>query len=505
MIDASLPERHGKSHRPSTDATTGQWGGCLLLLASCLFALPSWLHAAPSALPLSYRLTEIFDPRLLPPEDIVAADRFDDGTTRLAGDDLSKAYTLPWPFPFYGRSYSRVGVDSNGHLWLGDTARTRPHIDLAHEGPVISPWSNDLDASASGLGVQVEHKTSPERVVFRWRTVTYCNRRDVNEFEAVLYPNGYILLRYLVFGNVSRDEGSGISAGNGTEVLDLTRALGPVHRLAGHGYLIEGDIERIAAGVDADHDGLEDGLEVGLGYDPASPDSDGDGVKDGWEYYLFGQTPATVPPLELVVPDVSIVEGGAGMKTARIVASLRNQGLHRPIRIDYRTRDVTATSGSDYVATNGSFVIASSQSSASIDIVVLGDAIPEPDETLRIELSSPDPGVGIVGGGGSLSIRDDDTDSDHDGVVDIRDNCLSVANPAQRDTDADGYGNLCDADFDNDGGVDMLDYAYFAFVFGGNDPALGADLDGDGRIDMNDYAVFSGLFGRPPGPSGLVP
>ena len=42
-------------------------------------------------------------------------------------------------------------------------------------------------------------------------------------------------------------------------------------------------------------------------------------------------------------------------------------------------------------------------------------------------------------------------DTDGDGVLDLDDNCVVVANPAQRDTDGDGLGNFCDADLNNDG------------------------------------------------------
>jgi uncharacterized protein (TIGR03790 family) len=44
-------------------------------------------------------------------------------------------------------------------------------------------------------------------------------------------------------------------------------------------------------------------------------------------------------------------------------------------------------------------------------------------------------------------------DLDGDGIANPLDNCLDLANADQRDTDGDGYGNLCDADLDNDGVV----------------------------------------------------
>jgi hypothetical protein len=53
----------------------------------------------------------------------------------------------------------------------------------------------------------------------------------------------------------------------------------------------------------------------------------------------------------------------------------------------------------------------------------------------------------------------EDDDDDNDSVVDALDNCPSVANPDQLDTDSDTLGDLCDPDDDGDGTPDAMDCA----------------------------------------------
>ena len=107
----------------------------------------------------------------------------------------------------------------------------------------------------------------------------------------------------------------------------------------------------------------------------------------------------------------------------------------------------------------------------------------------------------------------DSDDLDGDGVPDERDNCLDVANPAQRDSDGDQIGNRCDPDVDNDGRVltswgqiypvdargDLETIALTARN-GPYDPDH--DLDGDGAVDENDLALAQLWLFRGPGPSG---
>ena len=90
-------------------------------------------------------------------------------------------------------------------------------------------------------------------------------------------------------------------------------------------------------------------------------------------------------------------------------------------------------------------------------------------------------------------------DSDSDGVDDLVDNCTNAANPDQRDTDADGYGNRCDADFNGDGNVNLSDYSVFRSAFGTAGPD--EDFNGDGIVNLSDYSIFRKSFGKALGPS----
>lgn len=92
------------------------------------------------------------------------------------------------------------------------------------------------------------------------------------------------------------------------------------------------------------------------------------------------------------------------------------------------------------------------------------------------------------------------TDADGDGVLNNEDNCLGVANADQRDTDADEFGNVCDADLDDDCVVNFVDLGRMKTVFFTNDE--NADLDGDGTVSFTDLGIMKAGFFERPGPSG---
>ena len=103
----------------------------------------------------------------------------------------------------------------------------------------------------------------------------------------------------------------------------------------------------------------------------------------------------------------------------------------------------------------------------------------------------------------SITINVTVDDQDSDGIINVNDNCILVANPEQRDTDNDGFGNACDPDFDNTLIVNAGDLSYLKSMFFTADPH--ADLDGSGSVNAADLAILKSFFFKSPGPSGLVP
>ncbi len=97
-----------------------------------------------------------------------------------------------------------------------------------------------------------------------------------------------------------------------------------------------------------------------------------------------------------------------------------------------------------------------------------GDLLGKDLEVLPVELGDPSPNPLFQ-----------EPDQDKDGVVDILDNCVSLANKDQTDVDANGRGDACE-DFDGDRTPNLLDNCP------DNPNASQADTDADGIGDACD-------------------
>ena len=59
----------------------------------------------------------------------------------------------------------------------------------------------------------------------------------------------------------------------------------------------------------------------------------------------------------------------------------------QPVTVQYATANGTATAGSDYQARTGTLTIPAGQTTGTITVPVIGDRLPEPDETFVVNLS----------------------------------------------------------------------------------------------------------------------
>jgi hypothetical protein len=140
----------------------------------------------------------------------------------------------------------------------------------------------------------------------------------------------------------------------------------------------------------------------------------------------------------------------------------------------------------------------------------LYDLIFDPFEQVPLDLAELGPGAQLSYARLRSAFDDvaDALDADGDGVSDGSDNCLAAHNSAQLDSDADGFGNACDADYTNDGRVGGRDvvrlFAGFGALRGEPRYAEALDEDGDGVIGAREYLLFSAAYGKAPGPSGLA-
>ena len=97
---------------------------------------------------------------------------------------------------------------------------------------------------------------------------------------------------------------------------------------------------------------------------------------------------AAPPAVTLSINDVSVTEGNAGPVNAVFTVTL-SQASSLPVAVNFATANVTATAGSDYVATSGVLTFNPGETSKQITVTVNGDTIAEPDETFLVNLTNP--------------------------------------------------------------------------------------------------------------------
>ncbi|NJC87677.1 MAG: carboxypeptidase regulatory-like domain-containing protein [Desulfuromonas sp.] len=202
------------------------------------------------------------------------------------GTEGGVPFNLPWAFPFYGVNYTQLTANLDGTISLGGQ-------------PVIAAFNDDL-ASYYWGGVFVENQG--DRVVVEWKTESLIDAGTgrVNQVAVVLFPDGRLRFDYGYLDPAARLElsGAGIDPHDGVNGIILPE---PWLQTGQSLYLL-------ALTGDDDNDGLPNGEEIALGYDPLDADIDDDGILDGQDVYPTVAATITLSPDSISSSEKRVVE-----------------------------------------------------------------------------------------------------------------------------------------------------------------------------------------------------
>jgi Calx-beta domain/CHRD domain len=97
---------------------------------------------------------------------------------------------------------------------------------------------------------------------------------------------------------------------------------------------------------------------------------------------------AASPPPAISVRPLALVEGDAGTTDVAFAVRLSRSSA-RAVSVRFATADGSARAGADYVASKGVVVFKPGQTSKKLPVRIIGDTVPEPEETFFLHLSRP--------------------------------------------------------------------------------------------------------------------
>ncbi len=314
--------------------------------------------------------------------------------------------------------------------------------------PVTNTLSDNPDSDLDGLTDYFEWYWSSQASADD--TVFFPTNGSLNEAQRDDDGDGLSSIQeqfYQTNPYVADTDGDGII--DGDEVKWRTNPLSEVGDLS--------DLE-----LDLDDDTVTIAQELVYQLDPINPldiyeDPDMDGVPTDQEILQFS-SPLIAAPVQFLQTISEIVDP---------------QVLNNEVSIDLN--DWVSYSGSDLMVID-----------KQVSTISEGELIIDDPNLLRVryKLNAVDQNsrrayllVKLKSEGGDLVVRIliniNFPDTDNDGVNDLLDNCIAIANPDQLDFDLDGAGDVCDLDDDNDGVADVDD----VFPL---DASEWVDTDGDG-------------------------
>jgi hypothetical protein len=145
------------------------------------------------------------------------------GTQSFAlGLDETQGIFLPFPFPYYGESFTTATIVSDGRLHFDDDPSTdgnnTPIPRTRPPNGFVAPFWDNLDPSAGALYYQ----GTPERAVVEWNGVALAEDAAASlTFQAILYPDGRVRFAYGTLTNAGERAVVGLENLDGTAGLQM--------------------------------------------------------------------------------------------------------------------------------------------------------------------------------------------------------------------------------------------------------------------------------------------
>ena len=111
------------------------------------------------------------------------------------------------------------------------------------------------------------------------------------------------------------------------------------------------------------------------------------------------------------IADTTVEEGDEDDRNMLMFTVTLSPAQTDQVTVDYASSDGTtngATAGTDYTAVSGTLTFAASETSKTISVSVIGDILSEPNETVVVTLSNPNPSYTLVQASATGTITNDD-------------------------------------------------------------------------------------------------
>lgn len=152
------------------------------------------------------------------------------GTAIRLRDDRDQRVDLPFAFPYYGETKTRVRIGSNGYLTFGNYGKVPMYHELpapADPNDVIAVFWTDLNPEQGG---QVYYYGDENVFIVQYDRVARHDSPERYTFQVILTSDGNITFNYLEMGNSRLDEASiGIENSTGTDGLGVAYRQNYVH------------------------------------------------------------------------------------------------------------------------------------------------------------------------------------------------------------------------------------------------------------------------------------